>query len=437
MGKLINEELKSNVHNLAIKSVELLLNHVNEYVPDYRSTKYEHQLQSPFYMMKLRSMSEVLFDSLVTAHRHAIEQLSEFKDCLTILDSDQIISKQINQQLFLWDGALFANLFEYLRKLLSNTTRYTYEKGKFDEDTFFHEYSNLETFLYNKKIAINVIVPLYNIIAADMDLTSVVSMDMSVTSINLRQIKNSEKNRLFYLSDIDKMGLVGQSQHVLEINYQEQKRFGDQHVEILRDKIISLLQDIVTSLRLLKQGNIGALTISFKPQFGRMESSALLDHDSMAAIFTNPLRLDINDINKLSDLLRLIRFEPNDNLKLALSRFNSSYSKTDRTDKLIDLMICYEALFSLGQSDSVSHKLALRFSRLSWLDPEVRQEKYRQMRELYNSRSSVMHGGTHKVGYGEVYEVEEYMRISLRNYIFRMFDFKDDHKALIDSLDFD
>ena len=430
----INEGLRSKVHNLAIKSVELLLNHVNEYVPDYRSTKYAHQLQSPFFMMKLKSMSEVLFESLVTAHRHDIEQLSEFKDCLTMLESDQIISKQIHQQLYLWSGAMFANLFEYLRKLLSNITRFTYEKGEFDEDTFIHEYSNLETFLYNEKIAINVTVPLYNIIVDDMDLTSLVSMEMS---INLRQIKNSEKNRLFYLSDSDKMALVGQSQHVLEINYQELKRFGDQRVESLRDKIISLVQDIVTSLRLLKQGNVGALTILFKPQFGSLESSALLDHDSMAAIITNPLRFDKNDINKLNDLLRLIRSEPNDNLKLALSRFNSSYTKTDPTDKLIDLMICYEALFSLGQSDSISHKLALRFSKLSWLDPHLRQKKYRRMRELYNSRSSVMHGGSHKVGYGEVYEVEEYMRISLRNYIFRMFDFEDDnHQALIDALDF-
>lgn len=293
----------------------------------------------------------------------------------------------------------------------------------------------METFLYDEKIVINVTVTLYNIIAEDMDLSSIVPMKMSV---NLRKIENSEKNRLFHLfSDTDQLTLVGQSQHVLEINYPEQKRFGDQLVEILRDKVISLVQDIITSLRLIKQGNVGALTISFKSQFGRMESSALLDHDSMAAIFTNPIRFDKNDINKLSDLLPLIRFKTNDNLKLALSRFNSSYSKTEPSDKLIDLMICYEALFTVEQSDSISHKLALRFSRLSWLDPDVRKEKYSRMKNLYQSRNSVMHGGTHKVEYGEVYEVEENMRISLRNYIFRMFDFKDDnHKALIHALDF-
>lgn len=102
----INEELKSKVYNLAVKSVELLLDHVTEYVPDYRSTKYEHQLRSPFYMTKLRSMSEVLFDDLVNAYINEIKQLSEFKDCLTILESDQIFSKQINQQLYLWGGAL-------------------------------------------------------------------------------------------------------------------------------------------------------------------------------------------------------------------------------------------------------------------------------------------------------------------------------------------
>jgi len=100
-------------------------------------------------------------------------------------------------------------------------------------------------------------------------------------------------------------------------------------------------------------------------------------------------------------------------------------------------MICYEALFTVEQSDSISHKLALRFSRLSWLDPDIRKEKYSRMKNLYQSRSNVIHGGTHKIEILEVYEVEEYMRISLRNYIFRMFDFKDDnHKALIHALDF-
>jgi hypothetical protein len=356
----INEKLNSKVHTLANKSVKLLLNHVNEYVPDYRSTKYEHQLRSPFFMAKLRSMSEELFESLVNAHRNDIEKLPEFKDCLAIIESDQTISKHFHQQLYLWSGALFANLFEYLRRLLSNTTRYSYEKGKFDEDTFTHEYSNLATFLYNEKIAINVIVPLYNIIADDMDLTSIVSMEMS---IKLRQIKASEKNRLYYSFSGDQMGLIAQSHHALEIEYQEQKRFGDQKVEDLRDNIISLVQNIITSIRLLKRGNIGALIILFKPLFGRMESSVLLDHDYMAAILRNPLNFEKNDVSELRDLVRLIRFEPNDNLKLVLSRFNSSYSKTDPTDKLIDLMICYEALFSVEQSDSISHKLALRFSR--------------------------------------------------------------------------
>src|SRR4029078_5711411 len=201
----VNEVLKSSVRNLAIKTAELVLSHINEYIPDYRSTKYEHPLKNPFIMMKLKSMSEVLFNDLVSAHRNYIEQLTEFKDCLVIIESDQIISKHIHQQLFLWDGALFSNLFEYLYKLLSNTTRYTFEKEKFDEDSFLHEYSNLETFLYNEKISINVTMPLYNITADDIDLSSIVPMQMSV---HLRKIENSEKTP-FYLSDRDKMGLVG------------------------------------------------------------------------------------------------------------------------------------------------------------------------------------------------------------------------------------
>lgn len=162
--------------------------------------------------------------------------------------------------------------------------------------------------------------------------------------------------------------MIAQSQFILEVNYQEQKRFGEQAVKELRDDVISLVQHIITGLRLLKEGNIGALTILFKLQFGNVNSSVLLDHDYMAAVFRNPLKLEKDDIAKLSHILRL-SFKPNDNLKLALSRFNSSFAKTDPSDKLIDIMISYETLFSVEKSDSISHKLALRFSRLSWIDP--------------------------------------------------------------------
>jgi hypothetical protein len=93
----VNEELKSTVRNLAIKSVELLLSHANEYVPDYRSAKYKHLFQSPFSMRKLESISEVLFNTLVLAYRNDIERLSEFRECTKILESDQMISKKIHQ----------------------------------------------------------------------------------------------------------------------------------------------------------------------------------------------------------------------------------------------------------------------------------------------------------------------------------------------------
>ena len=79
-------------------------------------------------------------------------------------------------------------------------------------------------------------------------------------------------------------------------------------------------------------------------------------------------------------------------VKLALSRFSSSYDRAELSDRLLDLVIALEALFSDGDSGSVTFKIATRCA--GWLYPpgEHRLSLFRFVKDVYGLRSDVVHG---------------------------------------------
>ena len=79
-------------------------------------------------------------------------------------------------------------------------------------------------------------------------------------------------------------------------------------------------------------------------------------------------------------------------VKLALSRFSSSYERRELSDRLLDLVIALEALFSDGDSGSVTFKIATRCA--GWLYPpgENRLSLFRFVKYAYRLRSDAVHG---------------------------------------------
>ena len=79
-------------------------------------------------------------------------------------------------------------------------------------------------------------------------------------------------------------------------------------------------------------------------------------------------------------------------VKIALSRFNSSYERRELLDQLLDLVIALEALFNDGDSGSVTFKIATRCA--GWLYPpgEHRLSLFRFVKDVYGLRSDAVHG---------------------------------------------
>ena len=119
-----------------------------------------------------------------------------------------------------------------------------------------------------------------------------------------------------------------------------------------------------------------------------------------------------------------------DSFALALSRFHDYFGRMDELDSLLDLVIALEALFAAG-SQEIGYSLALRCSYFLEPDVEKRKDMFRRLCDIYNFRSSIVHGRPSppkkwRELRGEDYEValalivadaEEYARQAIRKVI--------------------
>ncbi|SNX60698.1 hypothetical protein SAMN06296273_2168 [Nitrosomonas ureae] len=79
-------------------------------------------------------------------------------------------------------------------------------------------------------------------------------------------------------------------------------------------------------------------------------------------------------------------------LKIAIRRFSLALSKSSLDDKLIDLMICAEAIFLQDGNAELGFKLAYRAALFLSKDSSEQKEMFEFFKTAYNERSKVVHG---------------------------------------------
>src|SRR5262249_29630803 len=83
-------------------------------------------------------------------------------------------------------------------------------------------------------------------------------------------------------------------------------------------------------------------------------------------------------------------------LDSAIRRFGYAGERHRPEDRLMDLMISAESLFlsDIGSTSEMSYRLALRFAHFAGLEGYSKKDAFRFMRNAYDARSSIVHGGT-------------------------------------------
>jgi len=101
-----------------------------------------------------------------------------------------------------------------------------------------------------------------------------------------------------------------------------------------------------------------------------------------------------DDVEKLSSILKS-KYESNSLTELASKNFNIVYDIPDGRIRFITLMTCLESLFNLGK-DQIAHTIARHLSIILSNDQEQFKEHYKRVKELYNKRNAIVHGGEYK-----------------------------------------
>ncbi len=100
------------------------------------------------------------------------------------------------------------------------------------------------------------------------------------------------------------------------------------------------------------------------------------------------------EIKQANNFFRSIDFSSKQNafIRTALDYLLYSGGSPRKEEKLIDLVISLEALFS-GESQELSYSIAHRAASLLGKDREQRGQIFHDIREIYNERSQIVHRG--------------------------------------------
>ena len=246
-----------------------------------------------------------------------------------------------------------------------------------------------------------------------------------VEGVKIRQISKEDLEDLKtypfpYPTDI--RGLISPRMFVLEkqIKVEKEQVFG------LRE----IMQNIILSLRLLKGGLVfGSCTFHVRLAKKRQVTSWSYEEDRPRNAISYVLNFEeVPRLRKIVRKIQSVDFSKRKSLDLACRRFQRAYEEMDVEDRLIDLMIAFEALF-LRVERRVSSKgklIAVACSTLLGKNEKEREDIKQKLVEAYSIRNCIVHGSEYsrivQHGKGDVYvdtlpdlvsEVENYLRESI------------------------
>ncbi len=187
------------------------------------------------------------------------------------------------------------------------------------------------------------------------------------------------------------------SNHALEWHFEGEvdDPFND-HYD--REIAINLFSDVITSLRLLKPGLVGRFGASHIIQGdpsgieGPWSRGETLNYEPSLMNMHWRYRFLREDCANLKRTLETVSQCRNQQIRIALSRFDRQYAKEDEAGKLIDVMVAFESLYLKGVDRELQFRLATRAAMHLGKTADERRKVYDCLSTAYILRSKVVHG---------------------------------------------
>jgi|GEM_PF-3644708 len=221
--------------------------------------------------------------------------------------------------------------------------------------------------------------------------------------LTLDPLGDDEKSRLWGPGSIhvEMIRLLDLLRSTLKLSYcgvhEKAMKHGAVSVGPFEAELRSEAGHLVTALRLLKSGQVGA------PIYAHLEEEHGMSHMGNQTPYRtdedlSPDRFELRgcEIAQVQEIFNSLQ-KANANgtlaaLDIALRRFNLSYARSTPDDRVVDFAIAYEASVLHGVKDELRYRLALRTAALL-------RETYKPdatstfMKKFYDVRSQVVHEG--------------------------------------------
>ena len=171
----------------------------------------------------------------------------------------------------------------------------------------------------------------------------------------------------------------------------------------------------LTALRLLKPGFVGRYParIIGDPSVSTVPGGFVISMPIEDPEYLSPYPhrvgqayvLESTDIEFLKLILGAITKLTNTSLKIAVSRLNSQYTRSQEEDRLIDAVVALEAIYLSGVNDELKFRLAIRAAtHLGNGDKSERARIFTLVTSAYDLRSTLVHGSLQEITESRVFK---------------------------------
>ena len=377
--------------------------------------------------------SDIEFILFISKLNPQFENIPEYNKFINSLKNDVKFSSHLEQMVGTRTSQTRLDLTMIPQEMIKKLSKQYLRTRIFDYEYFDYLYAGFENFFYNDNVPISTILPLKNLkIDSDIDLG------------DRLKIRKTSYEDLEYIQDRYFFGVMGFHQNdfsqVIEHIIYAEKIIGDKKPKV-ENKInsITILENTVKALRLFKSGDFKHHSYITRTRSDVPISSGMyaLNTPNFIIPSSNIYELKGHEIENFKVFWKQFnnsKFHQSKSIDIAIRRFNLAFDRTNLEDKIIDFLISYEALFFKNEKQELREKISRRVGILLENDFLKRQILAKEVKEIYDKRSSIVHGDSVLLTDDFIQRVEEILRLSIRGFLKKIET--QNHDEIIDHLDF-
>jgi hypothetical protein len=292
----------------------------------------------------------------------------------------------------------------------------------YNQDIFNETYSSFEELFYSDKLRVRDSSRLYNF----QSNSSLIELG---NGINIRKVlfprvvyRESAMSKTWMYAPAEtsdfimerlyeRNKIVRDPNDVSEIGNDDSKE-GLSKTQTLFELAISALRSLKSSA-IFRDSIIESEVLTFHPMLG----TARLRQLSEMILRGETCIIEEKEIPEIKKIFDFLMAEKDSRFNVAQRRLFLGMERSNLEDRLIDYMIGLEALYLPDGNLELSFRLSLRIAFLLYTNPNERKEAYYFIKDLYDTRSAIVHGKKYNLTVNKILKLEDLLRKSIKLWI--------------------